>query len=50
MFRVSQPVDDGDGTPKFSAYNCQMINDVLVHGEYRETGESFTECVTLDML
>lgn len=32
-----------------SAYNSQMINDVLAHGECRETGESFTEYVTLDI-
>lgn len=47
VFGVSQPVDDGGGTPKFSAYNSQKIDDLLVHGKSRDTGELFTECVSL---
>ncbi|KAJ6050118.1 uncharacterized protein N7446_005639 [Penicillium canescens] len=47
VFGVSQPMDDGGGTPKFTHYNSQMITTILVHGKWRATGNLFTECIDL---
>ncbi|KAJ6012419.1 hypothetical protein N7522_002774 [Penicillium canescens] len=47
VFGVSQPMDDGGGTPKFTHYNSQMITTILVHGKWRATGDLFTECIDL---
>ncbi|CAG8927929.1 unnamed protein product [Penicillium salamii] len=47
VFGVSQPVDDGGGTPKFYGYNSQMIRSLLMHGRCRASGEFFTENMEL---
>ncbi|CAG7916257.1 unnamed protein product [Penicillium olsonii] len=49
IFGVSQPVDDGGGTPKFHGYNSQMIRSLLMHGRCRSSGEFFTEDMELDI-
>ncbi|KAL5355751.1 hypothetical protein BJX96DRAFT_78470 [Aspergillus floccosus] len=46
IFAVSQPVDD-TGSPKFSAYNSQVIDTLLVHGKSRSSGDLFTDCIRL---
>lgn len=48
VFGVSQPVDDGGGSPKFRCYNSQMLNVLLIHGRYRASGELFTDSVFFD--
>src|SRR5699024_10640303 len=35
IYGVTLPVDDGGGTPKFTAYNSQPINNLLFHGRCR---------------
>ncbi|CAG8402199.1 unnamed protein product [Penicillium salamii] len=47
VFGVSQPVDDGGGTPKFYGYNSQMIRSLLMHGRCRASGEFFSENMEL---
>ncbi|OKL63492.1 hypothetical protein UA08_01416 [Talaromyces atroroseus] len=47
VFAVSQPLDDGGGTPKFTSYNSQMIDKLLIHGRCRATGELFTDCISI---
>lgn len=49
IYGVSQVEDDGGGFPKFTAYNSQLISSLLLHGVYRESGELFTECVSIDV-
>lgn len=48
VFAVSQPVDDGGGTPKLRSYNSQIIDTLLMHGRCRATGELFTDCISID--
>lgn len=43
VFGVSQPTDDGGGTPKLTGYHSQMIITLLVHGKLRDIGTLFTE-------
>lgn len=45
VFGVSQPMDDGGGTPKFTGYNSQMITTLLVHGKCRDVGTLFTDSI-----
>ena len=45
VFGVSQPMDDGGGTPKFTGYNSQMITTILVHGKCRDVGTLFTDSI-----
>ncbi|KAL4891516.1 hypothetical protein BDV59DRAFT_65303 [Aspergillus ambiguus] len=47
VFAATQPVDDGGGTPKITAYNSQSISCLLLHGRSRKTGDLFEECITL---
>lgn len=47
IFAVSQPVDDGGGTPKFACYNSQFITSLLLHGRLISSGELFTENVSI---
>jgi hypothetical protein len=49
IFGVTQQVDDGGGNPKFTAYNSQFLNTVLVHGRCTFTGQLFTKCVSIDL-
>ncbi|RDW67453.1 Zn(II)2Cys6 transcription factor domain-containing protein [Aspergillus mulundensis] len=46
---VTQPVDDGGGTPKVTAFNSQPIDRLVLHGRSRRTGVPFAECVCLDI-
>lgn len=48
VFAVSQPVDDGGGTPKLRSYNSQIIDTLLMHGRCRVTGNLFTDCISID--
>lgn len=48
VFAVSQPVDDGGGTPKLRSYNSQIIDTLLMHGKCRITGDLFTDCISID--
>lgn len=48
VFAVSQPVDDGGGTPKLRSYNSQIIDTLLMHGKCRMTGDLFTDCISID--
>ncbi|KAL3429022.1 hypothetical protein BDV09DRAFT_190474 [Aspergillus tetrazonus] len=45
---VTQPVDDGGGTPKLTAFNSQPIDRVVVHGRCRTTGVVVAKCVPLE--
>jgi hypothetical protein len=47
VFSVSQSLDDGGGTPKFSSYNSQIIDALLIHGRCRATGDLFTDCISI---
>ncbi|PYH91870.1 hypothetical protein BO71DRAFT_401032 [Aspergillus ellipticus CBS 707.79] len=47
VFAVTQPVDDGGGNPKVTAYNSQSIRSLLFHGRYRGRDCLFEECITL---
>ncbi|KAH8433495.1 Zn(II)2Cys6 transcription factor domain-containing protein [Aspergillus melleus] len=38
VFAISLPVDDGGGWPKFSAYNSQRIEGLVLHGKWRGSG------------
>lgn len=49
VFCVSQPVDDGGGSPKFHGYNSQLISSLLMHGRWRDSGDFFTEKMELDI-
>ncbi|KAJ5321738.1 uncharacterized protein N7506_010868 [Penicillium brevicompactum] len=49
VFGVSQPVDDGGGSPKFHGYNSQVISSLLMHGRWRDSGDFFTEKMELDI-
>ncbi|KAJ5864588.1 uncharacterized protein N7529_006504 [Penicillium soppii] len=49
IFGVTQPVDDGGGKPKFTAYNSQSINTLLFHGRCQVSGRLFTDCVWIDL-
>jgi hypothetical protein len=49
IFGVTQPVDDGGGIPKFTAYNSQSINTLLFHGRCQTSGRLFTDCVSIDL-
>ncbi|QMW35271.1 hypothetical protein G4B84_010762 [Aspergillus flavus NRRL3357] len=48
VFAVTQPVDDGGGHPKVTAYNSQSISSLLFHGRCRIRNCLFEECITLD--
>ncbi|PYI09193.1 hypothetical protein BO78DRAFT_308968 [Aspergillus sclerotiicarbonarius CBS 121057] len=48
IFAVMQPLDDGGGTPKFTAYNSQSIDTLLFHGKWHVSGQLFTNCVCID--
>lgn len=48
VFAVSQPVDDGGGTPKLRSYNSQIIDTLLIHGRCRVTGDLFTDCISIE--
>jgi hypothetical protein len=45
---VTQPVDDGGGTPKVTAFNSQPIDQLILHGRSRLTRVPFAICVGLD--
>ncbi|RAH44651.1 Zn(II)2Cys6 transcription factor domain-containing protein [Aspergillus brunneoviolaceus CBS 621.78] len=47
VFAVTQPVDDGGGLPKVTAYNSQSISCLVFHGYCRRMGVVFEECVVL---
>ncbi|KAE8418731.1 hypothetical protein BDV36DRAFT_253566 [Aspergillus pseudocaelatus] len=47
VFAVTQPVDDGGGHPKVTAYNSQFINSLLFHGRCQIRNCLFEECITL---
>ncbi|PYH76822.1 hypothetical protein BO82DRAFT_346236 [Aspergillus uvarum CBS 121591] len=47
VFAVTQPVDDGGGSPKVTAYNSQSISCLVFHGYCRQIGGVFEECVVL---
>ncbi|KAJ5179196.1 hypothetical protein N7492_002406 [Penicillium capsulatum] len=47
IFGISQPVDDGGGTPKFACYNSQSITSLLLHGRFSESGGLFTASVLI---
>ncbi|PIG87039.1 hypothetical protein AARAC_010283 [Aspergillus arachidicola] len=47
VFAVTQPVDDGGGHPKVTAYNSQSISSLLFHGRCRIRNCLFEECITL---
>ena len=49
IYGVTLPVDDGGGTPKFTAYNSQPISTLLLHGRCRVSNEFFTECVFIGL-
>jgi hypothetical protein len=49
IFGVTQPVDDGGGNPKFTAYNSQSINTLFFHGRCQISGRCFTECVRIEL-
>ncbi|RAH79171.1 hypothetical protein BO86DRAFT_367152 [Aspergillus japonicus CBS 114.51] len=48
VFAVTQPVDDGGGSPKVTAYNSQSISCLVFHGYCRQKGGVFEECVVLE--
>nr|XP_001398551.2 hypothetical protein ANI_1_1018164 [Aspergillus niger CBS 513.88] len=49
IFAVTQPVDDGGGTPKLTGYNSQSITSLLFHGKYQNLDCLFQECIALDV-
>lgn len=49
IYGVTLPVDDGGGTPKFTAYNSQPISTLLFHGRCRVSSRFFTECVFIGL-
>ncbi|KAE8403630.1 hypothetical protein BDV37DRAFT_249442 [Aspergillus pseudonomiae] len=49
VFAVTQPVDDGGGHPKVTAYNSQFISSLLFHGRCRIRNCLFEECITLNV-
>ncbi|KAI3012307.1 transcriptional regulator family: Fungal Specific TF [Aspergillus niger] len=49
IFAVTQPVDDGGGTPKLTGYNSQSITSLLFHGKYQNLDCLFQECISLDV-
>lgn len=48
-YGVTLPVDDGGGTPKFTAYNSQPISTLLLHGRCRISNEFFTKCAFIGL-
>ncbi|KAI9931720.1 hypothetical protein MW887_010299 [Aspergillus wentii] len=48
VFAVTQPVDDGGGTPKVTAYNSQFIRSLVFYGRCNRLGCLFEECIALD--
>lgn len=49
IYGVTLPVDDGGGTPKFTAYNSQPISTLLLHGRCRVSNEFFTKCAFIGL-
>ncbi|OJJ68319.1 hypothetical protein ASPBRDRAFT_33595 [Aspergillus brasiliensis CBS 101740] len=49
IFAVTQPVDDGGGTPKITGYNSQSITSLLFHGRDQHLGCLSQECISLDV-
>ncbi|KAF7593661.1 hypothetical protein BBP40_011067 [Aspergillus hancockii] len=49
VFAITQPVDDGGGTPKITAYNSQSIRSLLFHGKCRRLNRLFEECFTISV-
>lgn len=49
VYAVSQVQDDAGGFPKFTVYNSQSINTLLLHGRNKVTGELFTEHVSIEL-
>ncbi|KAL4820394.1 hypothetical protein BDW67DRAFT_192417 [Aspergillus spinulosporus] len=45
---VTQPIDDGGGTPKLTAFNSQPIDRVVFHGRSRTTGLLVAKCVPIE--
>ncbi|KAL4745961.1 hypothetical protein BDW72DRAFT_210836 [Aspergillus terricola var. indicus] len=45
---VTQPVDDGGGTPKLTAFNSQPIDRLVFHGRCRTTGVIVAKCVPIE--
>ncbi|KAL4735788.1 hypothetical protein BDV11DRAFT_26487 [Aspergillus similis] len=45
---VTQPVDDGGGTPKLTAFNSQPIDKVVFYGRCRTTGVVVAKCVPIE--
>ncbi|PWY77319.1 hypothetical protein BO94DRAFT_559182 [Aspergillus sclerotioniger CBS 115572] len=48
IFAVTQPLDDGGGTPKVTAYNSQSIDNLVFYGKCRLSGCLFVDCVSID--
>ncbi|RAL03197.1 Zn(II)2Cys6 transcription factor domain-containing protein [Aspergillus ibericus CBS 121593] len=48
IFAVTQPLDDGGGTPKLTSYNSQSIDILLFHGKSHVSGQLFTDFVCID--
>ncbi|PWY74201.1 hypothetical protein BO83DRAFT_27584 [Aspergillus eucalypticola CBS 122712] len=49
VFAVTQPVDDGGGTPKLTGYNSQSITSLLFHGKDHNLDCLFQNCISLDV-
>ncbi|OJI90023.1 hypothetical protein ASPTUDRAFT_209838 [Aspergillus tubingensis CBS 134.48] len=49
VFAVTQPVDDGGGTPKLTGYNSQSITSLLFHGKDHNLDCLFQHCISLDV-
>ncbi|OOF93891.1 hypothetical protein ASPCADRAFT_172767 [Aspergillus carbonarius ITEM 5010] len=48
IFAVTQPLDDGGGTPKYTAYNSQSIDRLIFYGKCCLSGHLFMDCVSID--
>ncbi|PYH37685.1 Zn(II)2Cys6 transcription factor domain-containing protein [Aspergillus neoniger CBS 115656] len=49
VFTVTQPVDNGGGTPKLTGYNSQSITSLLFHGKNHNLDCLFQDCISLNV-